>query len=281
MKQIKLEPTAALMIQWGKNAFSSDVINKYLEHLDLTAGKTLYDKCNEICSWYNQVVQNGKIFVNDYLNKKLASSVGEHLIIIPGAGKSPMALELLNKHWDKVNKVIEIDISGMDEKQELYSRLFPAMADKIKCITADITSKSILAVLKTMVHEYYDDIPCIILLEGVTYFLSKNDIEKIIESFISTGQKNILLIEYLKPLNKVHSDLRHIPEKIFSTIKDHSGAKQIFSFPSSYFSKTLLKKGGRLEMKKNLYDLEKNAYGSNKYFDNADKGWIEYEIWNI
>lgn len=281
MKQIKLEPAASLMLQWGKDAFSGEVINNFVNHLDLTSGQSLMEECDSICDWYNQVVLRGKLFISNYLNNLLEKSNDEHLIIIPGAGKSPLSLEILSKHPNKVHKIIEIDISGMDEKIELYRKFFPASCEKIKCITADVTSEAILAVLSTMVHEFYQDIPCIILLEGITYFLSKREIEKIVSSFASTGNKNILMIEYLKPLRQVNSQTRFIPEKIFERIRNHSGIKQISSFPPSFISKTLSKKGGKLEMKKSLTDLEKNSHGKNTHFDQADKGWIEYEIWNI
>jgi len=269
------------MLQWGKEAFSGEVINNFVNHMDLSAGSSLMNECNLICDWYNQVVVQGKLFVRNYLDELLRKSENEHLIIIPGAGKSPLALEILSRHPEKVNKVIEIDIAGMDEKIELYYKFFPGFSEKIKCITADVTSESILAVLKTMVHEYYQDIPCIILLEGITYFLSKREIEKIVSSFASAGNKNILLIEYLKPLKEVNVSMRHIPERIFEKIKDHTGIKQISSFQPSFISKTLSKKGGKLEIKKNLADLEKNSHGKNKIFDQSDKGWIEYEVWNI
>jgi O-methyltransferase involved in polyketide biosynthesis len=281
MKQIKLESTASLMMQWSKDAFSGEVIKNFVNHLDLTSGQSLMEECNSICDWYNQVVLKGKLFVSNYLDTLLEKSKDEHLIVIPGAGKSPLSLDILSRHPNKVHKIIEIDMSGMDEKMDLYRKFFPAASEKIKCITADVTSESILAVLSTMVHEFYQDIPCIILLEGITYFLSKREIEKIVSSFASTGNKNILMIEYLKPLRQVNAKTRHIPEKIFEKIKDHSGIKQISSFHPSFISKTLSKRGGKLEMKKNLTDLEKNSHGKNTHFDQADKGWIEYEIWNI
>ena len=281
MKQIKLEPTASLMMQWGKDAFSSEIRSNFINHLDLTAGNNLLEECNSICSWYNQVVLCGKRFVGEYLNNLLTNSTDEHLILILGAGKSPLSLEILKNHESKVNKIIEIDLEGMDEKIELYHKYFPSFSEKIKCITADVTSESILAVLRTMVHEFYNDSPCIILLEGISYFLSKREMEKILASFASTGNKNILLLEYLKPLRSVHPETRHIPEMIFESIKAHSGIKQISSFPASFISKTIMKKGGKLEMNKNLTDLEKNKHGQNKHFDQCDKGWIEYEVWKI
>lgn len=281
MKQIKLEPAAALMLQWGKDAFSSEVINNFVNHIDLSSGKMLLEECNTICGWYNQVVINGKRFISGYLNGLLEKSNDEHLIIIPGAGKSPLALELLTRHPEKVHKIIEIDIAGMDEKVELYYKYFPESSEKIKCITADVTSESILAVLRTMVHEYYQDMPCIILLEGITYFLSKREIEKIVNSFTSAGNKNKLMIEYLKPLRDVDSKMRHIPERIFEKIKTHSGIKQISSFPPSFIEKTITKRGGKLEMKKDLADLERSQQGNNVHFNCSGKGWIEYEVWNI
>ncbi len=281
MRQIKLEPTASLLMQWSREAFSGDVISNFVNHLDLTSGKSLIEECASICDWYGDVVLKGKKFINGYLNSLLENSSDEHLIIIPGAGKSPLALELLSKHPEKVHKIIEIDITGMDEKVELYYKFYPSFSDKIKCITADVTSESILAVLRTMVHEFYQDMPCIILLEGITYFLSKREMEKIISSFASAGNKNILMIEYLKPLKQVHPSTRQIPEKIFEKINIHSGIKQISFFPPAFISKLISKKGGSLKLKKNLTDIEKNSHGVNKYFDNTDKGWVEYEVWNI
>ncbi len=269
------------MLQWGKEAFSGEVIDNFVNHIDLSSGKSLIEECNTICNWYNQVVVNGKRFISGYLNDLLENSSNEHLIIIPGAGKSPLALEILTRHPEKVHKIIEIDITGMDEKVELYYKYFPESSGKIKCITADVTSESILAVLRTMVHEYYQDMPCIILLEGITYFLTKREIEKIITSFSSNGNKNILMIEYLKPLREVSAGMRYIPERIFEKIKAHSGIKQISSFPPSFIEKTITKRGGKLELKKSLCDLEKSQPGKNKHFEQPDNGWIEYEVWNI
>ena len=134
MKQIKLEPAAALMLQWGKEAFSGEVINNFVNHIDLSSGKSLIEECNTICSWYNQVVVNGKRFISGYLNNLLENSANEHLIIIPGAGKSPLALEILTRHPEKVHKIIEIDITGMDEKVELYYNTFPNHPVKLNAL---------------------------------------------------------------------------------------------------------------------------------------------------
>ncbi len=281
MDKIKLEPAAALNMLWGKRAFEGEILDKFISHLDLSSGNELYEKCNSICEWYDEVILNRKYFIENYISEKLAASDEEHLIIILAAGKSPLSLSLLNQHLKKINKILEIDLVGMDEKKELYDRQFPKYSEKIKCITADISSKPILMMLNSCLHEYYNNIPCIVILEGIACFLSPDDIKNIIASFKSSKKNNQLLVEYLLPTENVSEEIRKIPQSIYSTIQESIGLKNINFYTNEIMAELVTANGGKLVEVKNLKGIEKQRLGENKYFSGSSDSWIECSVWEL
>jgi O-methyltransferase involved in polyketide biosynthesis len=281
MNKLKLEPAAALNMIWGKSAFKSDVLDKFISQLDLSAGNELYEECCTICDWYEEVVLNRKFFIENYISQKLISSNEEHLIIILAAGKSPLSLSLLNSHLQKINKVLEIDLSGMDEKKELYDRLFPEYSDKIKCITADISSKSMLMLLNSCLNEYYNNIPCIVILEGVACFLKKEDIKNIIASFRSEKRNNQLIVEYLLPAEVIAEEKRNIPTSIYSLIQENVGLTEINFYTNEIITELVTSNNGNLVELKNLNSIEKDRLGENKYFTKSNDSWIECSVWEL
>jgi hypothetical protein len=81
------------------------------------------------------------------MEMRLDADESECQLVFPAAGKSPLALELLERNHSKINRIFEIDISGMEEKKKLYDRICPDNSKKIICITADITSPNIASLL--------------------------------------------------------------------------------------------------------------------------------------
>jgi hypothetical protein len=281
MNKLKLEPAAALMLELGRESFSGEVIQSFIDHLDLSSAEKLFEECKAICDWYGEVVLNWKYFVNNFINEELLKCDDEHLIIIPGAGETPLALELLSKNYDKIDRILEIDLQGMDEKKELYDKYFPQYSDKIKCITADITSGSILSFLNGILWDYYNDIECCVILEGITYYLSNEELEKILHSFKSPQKRNKILIEYLLPVENVSEQLRNIPSGIFGMIKKSLGLKEIYRFDHRSLSNMMKKCEGNFNGKYSLVEMEKMRTGKNKYFQQPSDSWIECSVWEV
>ncbi|MBL1213834.1 MAG: hypothetical protein D8M61_10865 [Ignavibacteriae bacterium] len=281
MDKIKLEPAAALNMLWGMRAFEGEILDKFISHLDLSSGNELYEKCNSICEWYDEVILNRKYFIENYISQKLGASSEEHLIIILAAGKSPLSLSLLNQHVKKINKILEIDLVGMDEKKELYDRLLPEYSEKIKCITADISSKSMLMLLNSCLNEYYNNMPCIIILEGAAYFLDKEDIKNIIASFKSAKHNNHLIVEYLLPAEEISEEIKNIPTSIYSAIQESTGLAEINYYTNEIITEFVTSNEGKLVELKNLKSIEKDRLGENKYFAKSNDSWIECSVWEL
>lgn len=281
MNKLKLDSTSALNIQWGRNSFDCKIIDSMIEHLDLSEGELLYNKCNAICDWYEEVILNRDYFTINFINEQLITKNDEHLIIILAAGNSPLSLEILKNNYPLINKILEIDSFGMDEKQELYDNYFPEYSEKIKCITADIKASSMLSLLNSLLHEYYNEIPCIIILEGVSYYITEGDLKNIISSFKSDLHNNTLIIESLLPYDDISADKKNIPTNVFETIKDEKGLSQITSYSKESLYEIFSSSGGILLEDHNLTDLEKFRLGENKFFPNPNDGCIECSVWQL
>jgi len=279
MEKIKLDPKSALFLEWGSKYYTGEKFREYLSHLDLSAAEEIKSEYNSICHYFDEVFINREFIVEKYIKNQLSKFEKEHLVIILAAGKSPLSLELIQKYPNKLNKILEIDISGMDEKKEIYDVHYPDFAERIKCITADFTSTPILEFMHNLLNEYYNDLPCIILLEGVSYYLSEAELQKIVSSFKSKNKNNTFIFEYMLPADKLSPERREIPAKFIET-SNFDKSKASF-FTGNVLSDMMGKLDAKLLQKDNLTNVEKLRTGKNKYFPKAEDGWLECSIWQI
>ncbi|MFA8341769.1 MAG: hypothetical protein ACEPO8_02240 [Rhodothermaceae bacterium] len=279
MEKIKLDPKSALFLEWRSKYYTGDKFREYLTHLDLSAAEEIKSEYNSICHYFDEVFINRGFIVENYIKNQLAKSEQEHLIIILAAGKSPLSLELVQKYSGRINKILEIDVSGMDEKKELYDVHYPDFAEKIKCITADFTSTPILEFMHNLLNEYYNDLPCIILLEGVSYYLSQCELEKMVASFKSKNKNNTFIFEYMLPADQLSPERKEIPAKFIETSNFDKSKASFFTGP--VLSNMMDKLDAKLLQKDNLTNAEKLRTGENKYFPNEEDGWLECSIWQI
>lgn len=281
MEKIKLDPKSALFLEWGSKYYQNENLREYMNHLDLTAADEIKGEYNSICNFFDEVFINREFIVENYIKDELQKTEKEHLIIILAAGKSPLSLDLVQNYSGKINKIIEIDISGMDEKKELYDVHYPNFADKIKCITADFTSTPILEFMNNLLHEYYDNLPCIILLEGVSYLLNKEELEKIIASFKSKNKNNTFILEYMLPTEEMSPERKEIPVKFLEKSINHSIMKQANLLSETTLSNIMNRLDAKFIQKNNLTNAEKLRTGKNRYFPNPEDGWLECSVWQI
>lgn len=279
MEKIKLDPKSALFLEWGAKYYTGDKFQGYLTHLDLSAAEEVKNEFNSICNYFDEAFINREFMKENYIQTELGKSEQEHLIIILAAGKSPLSLELVQKYSSKINKILEIDVSGMDEKKEIYDIHYPDIAEKIKCITADFTSTPILEFMNNLLNEYYNNLPCIILLEGVSYLLTRDELEKIVSSFRSKNKNNTFILEYMLPSEQLSPERKDIPLK-FVEKANKSSAKANFLSDKS-LSNMMKRFDAKLLQKDNLTNAERLRTGSNKYFPKPEDGWLECSIWQI
>jgi O-methyltransferase involved in polyketide biosynthesis len=276
-KKLRLHPTAALVILWSLPLYARgpSPVRKFVKMLDLSSGKDLLRRCDAICDWYGEVILNRKHFIKLLVEKLLAESKEgeeEMQIVILAAGKSPLALELLIENPAKIATIFEVDLAGIEEKMRLYSKLAPESSEKLRCVTADIASEDLL---DRLAEEGLDpEAPAIVLMEGISYYLPKEDLEKIVSKFRSGG-RNRFIVEYLVPCSEVKSARREIPKGVFSLIRKEARTDGTICYTESELSRIFQRSGGRKVLCTDMSEMELLRLGQNRYFCERRDGWIE------
>src|SRR5512139_1419942 len=139
---LELEPTAALVMDWARDLYQTGSASAFYARLDLSAGHLMREECDRICPWYPEVMMNRKWFIRHLASIMVSRAFGPCQVILLAAGKSPLALELLESYPEKIAAVFETDIAGMEEKKQLYHEVAPDSARKIRSVPADLYDRA-------------------------------------------------------------------------------------------------------------------------------------------
>jgi len=224
--KMRLDHTAALVTLWAAPLYAEGPTAAFVGQLDLSQGQELLARCHGVCPWYGEVIRDRKHFLSHFIQNELATRAEQCQVVIPAAGVSPLALELLLSQRDRVKKVIEVDIAGTAEKHRLYSAVAPHLADRIACVTADITTAGFSGMLEAE-GSYEPDVPTIVLFEGISYYITEAQLRRAIAVFRSAQQQNLIVLEHLLPCALVNEARRPIPAAIFRTIGTYVGLSNI------------------------------------------------------
>ena len=261
-----LHATAALVMQWGYPAFSGRA-KLFSDHLDLTAAQDLIVACESECPWYGEVIANRKTAIRHLASGFLRSVDGPVNVLIPAAGWSPLALELMEVSPHTL-QVIELDIAGMEEKSKLYQEIAPDMADRIQCVTTDITSPDILA-------RFLPDgtQSLLVILEGITYFMDSGWVEQLIQ-VCSGYQEAGYIIEYLLPASDIKPERRHIADHVFSVVADACSCQPPVRYSPGLLRDIACRNGYTGFYTMTVREMERLRIRENQYFIDDRDGWI-------
>jgi hypothetical protein len=266
-----LQPSAALVMIMAKSLFTEGIVGKFMDELDLSSGIELKEQCDFICPWYGEVVLDRKFLVHHLTSAHIAASPVPCRVVIPAAGMSPLALQLIEE-WnsDKLAEVIESDIAGMKEKEKIYQHLVPGESCRLKCITADINSESDL---RRILPESHIMLTTILVLEGITYYLPPDTITRLLCYFSTPDRRNRAIIEYMQPCGDFSPGREALPKGIFRCIMDACGLEKVFPYHISDMIRIVELAGGQVVRQYSLTDMELMRTGENRYFPKTEDGW--------
>jgi hypothetical protein len=271
MDKLKLEPTAALVMAWALPLYEKGLIGDFVRQIDLSSGEDLLCRCQAACDWYGEVILNRKHFIRHQIAWHLQAD-GPVQVVLLAAGKSPLGLELLLQYSSRISAVFEVDVVSMDEKERLYKRTAPEVADRLKCVTADISSQSLQEELRRAGCR--GDITTIIVLEGISYYISSEALKRIIAGFPLT-ERRIVILEYLLPCDSVEPSRRIIPRSIFLLIKESTGQEEIRCYSDEHLQHIFSEAGGKVTAFHSMQEMEWNRTRRNEYFDEPESSWIK------
>jgi O-methyltransferase involved in polyketide biosynthesis len=270
-----LGPTAALVMIWARDLYRSGSAARFYSCLDLSAGERMRQECETICPWYGEVILNRKWYIKQFAAGFIEGSGTRCQIIIPAAGKSPLALELLDTCSDTISSVIEIDIMGMEEKQRLYEWAAPSHAEKICCVSADLCDRKGTARAIRETGRYNPVLPTCIVTEGISYYLPPAVLSGIVSLFRSESRQNGVILEYLLPCRLIREERRRFPRGIWRIINRDCDPGLTIIYSPDEMEQTLDRAGCIKVTQHHMHDIERHRTGRNRYFPAISDGWIQ------
>lgn len=267
---VSLSPTSALVLLWsGVEVYRAPIVREYWKRLDLSAGRALFNRCNEVWPDYDKIIRNRKWLLGLWSDDILKSGEIAQTVIL-AAGLSPLGLDLAVRFPGF--RVFDVDMNQMAEKAQLVAGIQNAPAN-LHFVTADITDRaSCCAAL--MLAGWRPAQPTLLIVEGISYYISR---AQLIDLPGMVAPASRVLLEYMIPADNIQADRRHIPREVFQAIVGHCGV----STPIETWTLTELAAGipGIIVRHVTMHGIEclREAKRQSAVctFPATDSGWIE------
>lgn len=266
-----LSSTSALVLLWADgDIHTSSMSKKFLDMLNLESGEEVLKQCD--CFWphYSEILKNRKSCILGIAKNNVSIDSMNQMVVL-GSGFDALSLEVYS-HAQNC-KIFEIDAKNMDTKQDLIKTVNPSASDAITCITLDLSDYT--RVVPVLVAQGWDpNIPTLIIIEGLSYYLSKDALWGLIGEFKTQNQTNRIVLEYLLPPEMIPSTWSKIAAYPFDLIATGSRLPFISRYDIAEISSRLSDAGGKLVCRHSMRDMEKRRTLQNRLFFEHD-GWIE------
>lgn len=258
-----------LLLAEGKAHTSRDA-TKYLNMLDLSTGRDLYEYCMDICPYYDTVIQGRKKAVLDMCTHTLTEGSITQAAIF-GAGMDALSIELVSRHGDV--HVFELDCVGMQYKRSLIDSACKEVGRRISCISSKMHSPGGTASALEE-HGWKRSEPTLLVFEGISYYVPGSLLFGIISLFGSRRHRNYAVLEYLVNESLISERRRAVPNAVFRRIAHRRGIK-ISRYDGASIRNGLKASGGKVLETRDLTRMERDLDGKNTHFKKGGTGWIE------
>lgn len=273
----RLESTSALVLLWTEGDIHRNFLSsEFRKFLSLKSGKELHVKCNQIWPNYSEVIKNRKQCVLDLVQKEIGNDNLVQVIIL-GAGMDTLSLEILSQNRDV--KIFEIDYS-MERKKTIIKKIDFTIFNSLSLISTNLKNSNEL--LKSLKKSGWDPKnPTLVVLEGISYYLTEDEMEKILKIFQSKNKKNRIILEYLLTEDLVSKKMRLIPKRIFDLIANETGLSFITRYNQDRIKKMINILDGSIVKQFTMKEMEQKRTGNNVFFKRTKSGWIEVSYISI
>jgi O-methyltransferase involved in polyketide biosynthesis len=279
-QKIMLEPTAAMAMLIGKGIYEGDkLISKYMERIDLSSGIQLAERLKQSSKFAEDLMKNRKFFYHDYIFKHIRSNQYNSQVIILGVGYDPIAIHLLGAEADKIESIIEIDMSNFDSKKTIFKDIEVPHLEKVKFVQANVVTGNTIDIIRQF--GYDDHKPTVITLEGMMYYLSEQHFVDLIKSFKSPNNSNSFCVDYLFPWEEAPTEELRLEHKNGAEAVERQSKAKLTYYSKEKIVNLIKKLGGTSIEVCSQKDIELKRTGVSKCFTREKEGIFEFITFNI
>ena len=265
-----ISATSALVLNWTSiEIWQTKNARDYFNSLDLSEGRLLYNAFDGLENYMlTQAITNRKYFVRNNTIEFLKALEHEDKngqVIVLAAGIAPLSAEIASL-FPKTT-VFDIDKYAMPEKEKYLKNICP----NIKFIECDITN---IHLLKTKLAKYgwEPEIPTIVVIEGIIYYLLETDLRNIL-FFFASNQTRLIADFVLKP-EYVHVKNRRFGVDVFGKISEMVGLEFLNFYEPDYFMALVKECGFKNPKRFKMDEIQLERTGQKDPFDFAEPAWV-------
>jgi len=275
-----LAPTAALVIDLARNFYAEDELtSEYVKHLDISSAQAMIDEHKRagIYALTQELISHRKFIIQHAVLEGIRSATEDSQIVILAAGQAPLALELLSREYNRIDKVYEIDVTTLDNKQAIYRKIAPALSSKVLFLQDDIRSPALLKNLqKTGLNPA---LLTIFVIEGITHYMTEEELRHMLADLVSASHRqHLVVIDFGPPYDSIAPRIRPIAREAYRIIEDNCYLEPMTKHTADEMAALFQSNGGSVLHHYTAHDIEKLRTGQNQVFPEKNSGWLEYVV---
>lgn len=267
---MKISASSALVLNWTDNRlYTGPKVSRYISSLDLSEGDEMLSHFRPDQNYmHTQTVSGRKWFMmretRSFIDMQEAKGLLSQ-IIIPGAGIAPFSAAIAELY--PKTRLFDIDLYGMEAKALLLKEF-----DNIHFITADL--EQVEAWISLLLKSGYDTgLPGLMVLEGITYYLSKPTLASILKW--AYENKITVIGELGLPPADVIPEHQEYPIRVFETITNLSNHPGVSFYSRGEFVDMARTAGYSDVVLTPMREMQILRTGEAKPFEKDNACWIE------
>jgi O-methyltransferase involved in polyketide biosynthesis len=128
---------------------------------------------------------------------------------------------------------------------------------------------------------YDAEIPTIVPLEGISYYIAEEHFRRVMALFRSDQHSNRIVLEYMLPCELVKEERRQIPRGKMEIIGRYAELQHVQCYNPSRVEQLFESAHGAVIAHYDLFDMEHVRTGERRRFAERDDGWIGCTIGSI
>lgn len=267
---MNISDTSALVLNWtSKDVLHSKAAQDYFDSLDLSGADKLLKKFNaEENNLQTQMLHNRKFFVRkyvvDFLEKYKKENISAQVIIL-AAGIDPLSVEIASLYPH--SKVFDVDKYAMNEKEKHLDNV----CKNIHFIEADITNIQLLKQTLTA-NDWNEDEPCLLIMEGIIYYLHEDDFKNILTFF--ADHVSAFVCDFGIKAECIDAKDKFFGEMVCSKIIETAGIEFMNRFEPQYFLQLLKQCGFKNPEKTTMAQIQQQRTGKSFPFEGEEPAWV-------